>query len=195
MPQHLFRTHRRGRRPRRPLRWMIAGAGWVQVLGTARAPFRAGVRGSPSSQAGRAWKPTPTMCGECFGAEPAPCVDRRRGVGDAAPYGWVRNVSCGIVVNSCAIAANLLPRTRLPFQGSRGGWVRCGGVVRRPTVGCGATTLSFDRRVSPPAFPGRRRCRRRSACPGGRGGRRRVFRSARRTAFRAGRGGGLWCAG
>ena len=55
--------------------------------GTARAPFHTGVRGGPSTDAGRAWKPAPTIDWESFSAQPAPSVLRRRGVEDAAPYG------------------------------------------------------------------------------------------------------------
>ena len=81
-----YAPRRRGRRPRRPLRRMTAAAGWLHPFGptnctrvthgapasrpppnasnpagAARAPFYAGVRSCPSSHAGRAWKPSPTV--------------------------------------------------------------------------------------------------------------------------------------
>ena len=72
--------------------------------GTARAPFLAGVRSCPSTEAGRAWKPAPTgdlyisRCGIrrrgtarapfCAGVRSCPSSQRRAGV-EARPYGVV----------------------------------------------------------------------------------------------------------
>ena len=50
--------------------------------------------------------------------QPTPAVTRTRGVGDAAPYGRVRDVGCSIVVNSCANAADFRPPLGSPERGA-----------------------------------------------------------------------------
>ena len=47
--------------------------------GAARAPFYTGVRGCPSSQAGRAWKPSPTVHWGCVSVQTASSSVRRKG--------------------------------------------------------------------------------------------------------------------
>ena len=78
--------------------------------------------------------------------QPTLAVTRTRGVEDAAPYGQVRDVGCGIVVNKCAIAANLLPPLGSPERGAVAarsgvteglvqGRVRCSHAIRQPRPG------------------------------------------------------------
>ena len=50
--------------------------------------------------------------------QPTPAVTQTRGVEDAAPYGRLRNVGISIVVNRCAIAANLRPPLGSPERGA-----------------------------------------------------------------------------
>ena len=97
-------------------------------------------RGSPSSHAGRAWKPSPTMDGEGVCVQPAPSVVRRRGVGDAAPYGRSRNVGIRIVGNRCVNAANLRPPLGSPERGAVA--VLCAVTEGLVQGGCGETMSS-----------------------------------------------------
>ena len=65
----------------------------TQRKGAARAPFHTGVLSCPFTHAGRAWKPSPTVCGEDIRVSPTP---------PATPQ-----------------SRRKAPR-QLPFQGSRG---------------------------------------------------------------------------
>ena len=56
---------------------------------------------------------TPNGCNQL-----APAIPQPRGVEDAAPYGRQLNVGISIVVNKCAIAANLLPPLGSPERGA-----------------------------------------------------------------------------
>ena len=83
---------RRGRLyPRRPrcARWRPPPS-VCDFAGTARAPFQTGVRGGPSSKAGRAWKPAPTVGGDGFSVKSTSSVIRRKGRRGRRPIRWLR---------------------------------------------------------------------------------------------------------
>ena len=76
----------------------------------------------------------------------APSVVRRRGVGDAAPYGRKLNVGIRITVNRCTNAANICPPLGSPERGAvpprsgvteglRAALVRRNNVAGQPTPG------------------------------------------------------------
>ena len=113
---------------------------YANPAGAARAPFCSGVRRCPSSHAGRAWKPSPTESLERFGAKPPLSVVRRRGVGDASPYGRSRNVGIRIVGNRCVNAANLRPPLGSPERGAVA--VLCAVTEGLVQGGCGETMSS-----------------------------------------------------
>ena len=153
MLQRSFRTHRRGRRPRRPA--VVGLPGWVIRTRSAcpTAPTPPTVRPPPSTTPriqSRGHSPrtishgrtdvvlSPTPGGR--GSPPLRWVERHPHLTHAAPTPQSRRFA---------------PR-QLPFQGSRVRWVQNGGVVRRPTVGCGAPTLPStpqSRRRAPRQLP------------------------------------------
>ena len=155
MHQRMFRTHRRGRRPRRPLRRMSDDVGCTRQPTSAPVPMVRGlcprdwmrgvvdVNGRTVSNAGaighaervRLTRP---------GSYATRCVE------DAAPYGRQLNVGIRIVVNKCVNAANLRPPLGSPERGAVAAlcavteglvpaWVQCNNVARQPhpTVGAG----------------------------------------------------------
>ena len=71
--------------------------------------------------------------------QPTSAVRQPRGVEDATPYGWVRDVSISITVSGCANATNLCPPLGSPERGAvaaRSGVTE--GLVQR---GCDAISL------------------------------------------------------
>ena len=77
--------------------------------------------------------------------QPTLAVTPARGVEDAAPYGRQLNVGISIVVNRCAIAANLLPRLGSPERGAVA--ALCAVTEGLAQRGCGAITSFVDRRT------------------------------------------------
>ena len=66
------------------------------------------------------WKTPSQSATPTIRNQPTPAMPRPRGVEDAAPYGRQLNVGISIVVNRCAIAANLRPSLGSPFRGAEG---------------------------------------------------------------------------
>ena len=122
MPQRMFRTHRRGRRPRRPLRWIIAGAGMdVPVRPDRQRPRHPrSARFASTTQRMQSRGHSPRTIS--YGRPRWSVIPRREGV-EALPYGCGEGIRLSPAPPSTPQSRREAPR-QLPFQGSREGGVR-----------------------------------------------------------------------
>ena len=97
---------------------------------------------SPSSVCNPAGTARAPFC-ETWRSELSLPVDRRRGVGDAAPYGRLRNVGISISVNSCAKATASTHALGSPERGAVA--ALCAVTEGLAQRGWGAITLSVNR--------------------------------------------------